>query len=100
MSSISFPSIKKLTLIPFQYCSCKESDTHVFNGKYCEVKVEKLQLESTYIVAIAASVGGVIVIAAAVAIVCLVYRLRRRNTLNETDERSGLVITNLLKDLT
>ncbi|KAH3750613.1 hypothetical protein DPMN_185140 [Dreissena polymorpha] len=75
-------------------CRYIESDTHVFSGKFCEVRVaknkqasvEKLQLESKYIVAIATSVSGVIMIAAVVAIVCLVYRLRRMAA-KDGDER-------------
>ncbi|KAH3750628.1 hypothetical protein DPMN_185156 [Dreissena polymorpha] len=73
-------------------CSCTESDTHVFSGKYCEVKVEKLQLESKYIVAIASSVGGVVMIVAAVAIVCLVYRLRQKAAKNGDDRFFGVDI--------
>ncbi|KAH3750634.1 hypothetical protein DPMN_185162 [Dreissena polymorpha] len=70
------------------------SDAYVFSGEKCEVRVERLQLESKYIVAIAASVGGVIVISSAVIIVCLVFRLRRKAP-KDADERFVAVTIDL-----
>lgn len=61
-------------LIPF--CSCREDADFVFTGQYCDIKIEKLALESKYIIAIATSIGSIL--SAVIITTCLLYHIKRR----------------------
>ncbi|XP_052234829.1 mucin-2-like isoform X6 [Dreissena polymorpha] len=66
-------------------CRCAETNSHVYTGDTCAVAIEKLKLASKYIVAIATSVGVVMVITFVVVVACVVRRYRNKAGLTEND---------------
>ncbi|KAH3750352.1 hypothetical protein DPMN_184873 [Dreissena polymorpha] len=73
-------------------CRCAETNSHVYTGDTCAVAIEKLTLASKYIVAIATSVGVVMMITFVVVVACVVRRYRNKAGLteNDTGETIGL----------
>ncbi|KAL5005846.1 hypothetical protein ScPMuIL_017004 [Solemya velum] len=58
-------------------CRCHTDDRFAYSGGTCEIVSEKLELESKYIIAIAAGSGGVMMVIFVAAIFCLVHQVKR-----------------------
>jgi hypothetical protein len=87
-------------------CRCPENGNFLYGGVKCEVSAEKLALESKYIIAIAASIGGVLVVILVIVIACIARqrqgfkkRLEKENILDNisqsSDDRAGYYNTYL-----
>ena len=62
------------------YCisSCHDDDTYAYSGDRCDTKTEKLKMESNYIIAIAASCGGVLVLIILILVAVLLWRRKKQ----------------------
>ncbi|XP_071150415.1 uncharacterized protein [Mytilus edulis] len=74
-------------------CRCREDADFVFTGQYCDIKIEKLALESKYIIAIATSIGSIL--SAVIITTCLLYhikirKVKRTKTLEPADDEDNI----------
>lgn len=65
------------------FCRCKSSDHFVYSGDTCNVKTEKLKLESKYIIAITCGSAGLLIIICI--IMCIACRRCRRKEKHDND---------------
>ncbi|CAC5369019.1 unnamed protein product [Mytilus coruscus] len=63
-------------------CQCQQIGDFVFTGLHCEIRTEKLALESKFIIAITATVGIILVIF--IMITCFLYYLKGRKVRSMT----------------
>ena len=60
------------------FSRCHDEDNYAYTGDTCEIKTEKLELESHYIVAIAAGSGGILVLIILILIGVLLWKRNER----------------------
>ena len=65
-------------LVSNVYLRCHDDDNYAYTGDRCDIKTEKLDLESHYIVAIAAGSGGILVLIILILVGVLLWRKNKR----------------------